>query len=91
VAAGRFDSDGDGLYEVAVANYGSGTVTILEGHRDGTFTIIQEIAVEIAPVSLATSYDKGDGTTTWWWRTACRPASPSWKGWATARSCSSIP
>jgi len=43
VAAGRFDSDGDGLYEVAVANYGSGTVTILEGHRDGTFTISRKL------------------------------------------------
>ena len=44
------DFDGDGHPDLAVANAGSGTVSILLGSSSGTFSTSQTIAVGDTPV-----------------------------------------
>lgn len=38
------DLDGDGRLDMVVVNFDTGSVTILRGHGDGTFTVLEEIA-----------------------------------------------
>ena len=42
------DFNGDGRLDLAVANSGSGTVSILHGNGAGGFTLAQTVAVERA-------------------------------------------
>ena len=63
VAVGDFN--GDGKPDLAVANYGSNTVSVLLGNGDGTF-------------QAAMSYDSGSIPTPWRWGTSTATASPTW-------------
>src|SRR3989449_264460 len=59
VAVGDFN--GDGVPDLAVANYGSTTVSVLQGIGDGNFRAAVAITVGAAPVYV-TAYDfNGDG------------------------------
>ena len=62
IAVGDFNKDG--IPDLAVANSGSGTVTILLGKGDGTFTQAPNspIAAGTYPWSLASGDFNGDGT-----------------------------
>lgn len=57
------DFNGDGWVDLAVANYGDGTVTILLGNGDGIFTQAagSPITVGTEPRSVATADFNGDG------------------------------
>ena len=60
VAVGDFN--GDGKLDLAVANQGSGTVSILLGNGDGTFQTAKSYAVGSNPDSVAVGDFTGDGT-----------------------------
>jgi hypothetical protein len=60
VAVGDFD--GDGTPDLAVANAGSGSVSVLLGKGDGTFRTAVNYAVGADPVSVAVGDFDGDGT-----------------------------
>jgi VCBS repeat-containing protein len=55
------DFDDDGTPDLAVANKGSNTVSILLGDGDGTFTPDSTVSVGTAPRSLAVGDFNGDG------------------------------
>ena len=59
VAVGDFN--GDGKADLAVANEGSGTVSVLLGHGDGTFAALPDLAVGTNPFSVAVGDFNGDG------------------------------
>ena len=61
IVAGDFNKDG--IPDLAIANSGSGTITVLLGKGDGTFTqaVKSPIAVGDTPWSLAVSDFNGDG------------------------------
>ena len=61
VAVGDFN--GDGFPDLAVANYGSNTVTILLGNGNGTFTqaVYSPVTVGNGPVSVVVGDFNGDG------------------------------
>ena len=54
------DFNGDGIADLAIANYDGG-VTVLLGKGDGTFTAAASPATGIWPVSLASADFNGDG------------------------------
>jgi len=57
------DFNGDGIPDLAVANFGDGTVTILLGTGDGTFTEAagSPVSAGITPYSVAAGDFNGDG------------------------------
>ncbi len=55
------DLDGDGIPELAAADYGGNTLSILKGSKGMNFTRIQEIAVPDGPLGLAGGDFDGDG------------------------------
>ncbi len=55
------DFNGDGKTDIAVANNGSGNVTILAGNGDGTFTSIGSYAAGTNPSSIVSADFNGDG------------------------------
>jgi len=59
VAVGDFN--GDGKLDLAVANYGEGTVSILLGDGTGNFTLVSSPVVNGSPYSVATGDFNGDG------------------------------
>src|SRR5256712_3446229 len=59
VAVGDFN--GDGKPDLAVANAGSDTVSVLLGDGDGTFQAARTVAAGSAPVFLAVGDFNGDG------------------------------
>jgi Ca2+-binding RTX toxin-like protein len=54
------DLDGDGKLDLAVANYGSGTVSIRLGNGDGTFTAQPDVGAGPGAISLALGDLNGD-------------------------------
>ena len=61
VAVGDFD--GNGVSDLAIANYGAGTLTILIGNGDGTFTQAANspITTGVGSISVAVGDFNGDG------------------------------
>jgi hypothetical protein len=59
VATGDFN--GDGKLDLAVANYGDNTVSILLGNNDGTFQSQVTYATGVSPISVAVGDFNGDG------------------------------
>jgi hypothetical protein len=60
MAVGQFDSDG--VLDVAVANYVTNAVDILQGRRDGTFQLLNTITAGLlGPLSIATADFNADG------------------------------
>ncbi|MGB6482580.1 MAG: VCBS repeat-containing protein [Candidatus Acidiferrales bacterium] len=57
------DFNGDGIPDLAVANYGDGTVSILLGKGDGTFTpaVGSPFAVTFDPLAIVAADFNGDG------------------------------
>jgi hypothetical protein len=55
------DFNGDGIPDLAVADYATNTVSILSGNGDGTFTAPVTFAVGSEPTSLAIGDFNGDG------------------------------
>ncbi len=55
------DFNGDGKADLAVANYGSNSLSILKGNGDGTFTAAASPAVGRIPIALAIGDFNGDG------------------------------
>ena len=55
------DVNGDGTLDLVVASFTSGTVSVLMGTRDGTFTSPQTLATGNAPFSVALGDVNGDG------------------------------
>jgi len=61
VSVGDFNSDGK--LDLAVANFGSKSVSVLLGKGDGTFQARQDFEVGVAPWSLVATDIDGDGQT----------------------------
>lgn len=61
IVAGDFNDDGN--LDLAIANYGDGTVTLLLGNGDGTFTQASgsPYAVGQDPTAIAAADFNGDG------------------------------
>src|SRR5712692_2560768 len=59
VAAGDFN--GDGILDLAVANYASRNVSLLLGNGDGTFQAAQNFDAGSGPTSVAAGDFNGDG------------------------------
>jgi len=57
------DFDGDGFIDIATANYGSGSVSVLLGNGDGTFRAAQHYPVGGWPAGMAVLDVDGDGDT----------------------------
>jgi hypothetical protein len=55
------DFNGDGKVDLAVPNYGDGTVTILLGNGDGTFTVSATVPTGSSPISVMVGDFNGDG------------------------------
>src|SRR5256712_3318430 len=55
------DVNGDGRPDLAVANGGSNTVSVLVGNGDGTFQAAQSFATGTTPLSVAVGDVNGDG------------------------------
>ena len=55
------DFNGDGRQDLAVANQGSATVSILLGNGDGTFDAAMNFGAGFAPSSVAVGDFNGDG------------------------------
>ncbi len=55
------DVDGDGALDLAVANQGSNTVSVLRGNGDGTFLPKQDVAAGAGPAYLAVADIDRDG------------------------------
>src|SRR5438105_5637872 len=55
------DFNGDGIPDLAVANYLSDSVSVLLGKRDGTFQTAQSYAVGHYPAAVAVADFNGDG------------------------------
>jgi len=55
------DFNGDGILDLAVANAGDKTITILLGRRDGTFGAGTIYATGVTPVAIAVGDFNGDG------------------------------
>jgi hypothetical protein len=55
------DFDGDGNTDVATANYGAGTITVLFGKGDGTFRSSATYPVSSTPAGIAVGDLNGDG------------------------------
>ena len=55
------DFNGDGITDLAVANSGAGTVSLLLGVGDGTFGVIAPVSTNYYPASLAVGDLNGDG------------------------------
>jgi hypothetical protein len=60
VSAAVGDFNGDGIPDLATANYGGNTVSILVGKGDGTFTLKSSPATSL-PLSVAVADFNGDG------------------------------
>src|SRR5262249_54297304 len=61
VAVGEFN--GDGLFDLAVANYGSGTGSVLLGTGDGAFQPARNFAAGLGPPFVAVGHFNRDGFT----------------------------
>jgi VCBS repeat protein/purple acid phosphatase-like protein len=59
VAVGDFN--GDGIPDLAVANYGGNTVTVLLGRGDGLFHVLRDYDAGSNPASVAVGDVNGDG------------------------------
>jgi hypothetical protein len=59
IAAGDFD--GDGNADLAVANAGDSTLTILKGNGDGTFATSSTVALPFVPATVTTGDFRGLG------------------------------
>lgn len=57
------DFNGDGITDIAVANLGANTISILLGKGDGTFQPHVDYAVGSSPLSIAAGDFNGDGKT----------------------------
>src|SRR5204862_447537 len=55
------DVNGDGKPDLAAANYGSATVSVLLGNGNGTFQAKQDFATGARPNSVAAADVNGDG------------------------------
>ena len=55
------DFNGDKIPDLAVADAGSNTVTVLKGKGDGTFTTVQTLTVGNNPAAVAAGDFNGDG------------------------------
>ena len=55
------DFNGDNIQDIAVADYGSNTVSILLGQPGGTFSAATKVSVGSEPVSVAVGDFNGDG------------------------------
>src|SRR5437868_7746037 len=58
VATGRFNTDT--VLDLVVADYGTGTVSVLPGHGDGTFGPAADSATGSGPLSVAVGDFDGD-------------------------------
>jgi len=59
VAVGDFNSDG--VQDLAVANLGSDTVSVLLGNGDGTFQAPRELFIGFSPIFVAVGKFRGAG------------------------------
>ena len=55
------DFNGDGKADIAVANKGANSVSVLLGNGDGTFQPKTDIALPLTPVALTVGDFNGDG------------------------------
>ncbi len=60
-SATTLDVDGDGAMDLAVANSGANTVSILKNDGSGTFTQVSTVAVGSVPLSVTAIDVNGDG------------------------------
>jgi hypothetical protein len=57
------DFDGNGRWDLAVANQGAGSVSVLLGNGNGTFKTAVNYSVGTAPSTIVTGDFNGDGRT----------------------------
>ena len=57
------DFDGDGITDLATANYFNDDVSVLLGNGDGTFAVPLSFAAGDGPISVTTGDFNGDGIT----------------------------